>query len=699
MKWWTAGDDEAVLMQERYQDESNANDDDPMISGEDAHGAPISDSALDPPRTIGEGVSVAPVSDSAVGSPLVRPTVPVQVLGFAVHEFAEAVSSLTDSEEMVLALVHPLVQVYSIPRTEQLAYVGHVCNFRQKTAAFISSLPITPEDMPFVMVRPRNFKNQQKRGSPFKIDVGKVRKAYVWLKKFNPYYRDIEWVSSAEEAWREDEVQIGTVREEDFDLDDHLQISREAFLEWLDRGSSHTHASDGGFAIAARARDLFDSKGEDHEQDPWNQVRTLAASTFGKPPLRMAATLEVARLAVLLGSEEVLQLDLAPDLTINEMAAALRALAVDEWPDDLHLLCAEVNLIQEELSQDAPVQTVGGVSAAQPDDDIGLRQGSLDAMADEIAKTFADPDEAQDETADDTERVPASGSTPSGGDNQAQKLKYPRVSPPEVEDAMGQAVREDKPGYIAQAFPKLFPFGTGDFHDLRQYFPKLLSFEEWGRFVMLWHDGRFSRHSRIRYWLLDTSLRLMTPGMKRTFFKTREAASDFTLADMEDKATRRNLVQQMSSATSKLPGSVGERRKMRQELESMVHQLETETADNGENAGAGRLPAGFCTLTCAVYKWEQLHSTILKTYPPGSASEICAREHYQQWRALPHGSSEKEQAMKKAYYMLALQNPSVVAWYCALKLEMAVHLVQELVTRMLQSDVVPGRGQAMELLA
>ena len=384
-------------------------------------------------------------------------------------------------------------------------------------------------------------------------------------------------------------------------------------------------------------------------------------------------------------------------------------------------------------------------------------------MADEIAKTFADPAAAPDEAADDTERmsasgsirqatshdpdgvvadesaaglevervpasgstrqieasqnphlqtddqsradhtaaerVSASGSTPAGGDNQAQKLKYPRVSPPEVEDAMGQAVQEDEPGYIAKAFPKLFPFGTGDFHDLRQHFPKLLSFEEWGRFVMLWHDGRFSRHSRFRYWLLDTSLRLMTPGMKRTFLKTREAASDVTLADLEDKSTRRNLVQQMSSATSKLPGSVGERRKMRQELESMVHQLETESADNGENAGAGRIPAGFCTLTCAIYKWEQLHSTILKTYPPGSASEVCAREHYQQWRALPHGSVEKEQAMKKAYYALALQNPSVVAWYCALKLEMAVHLVQELVTRMLQSDVVPGRTQAMALLS
>ena len=110
-----------------------------------------------------------------------------------------------------------------------------------------------------------------------------------------------------------------------------------------------------------------------------------------------------------------------------------------------------------------------------------------------------------------------------------------------------------------------------------QHFSKLLSFEEWGRFVMMWHDGRSMRHSRFRYWLLDTTLRMMTPTMKRTFFKTREAATEYSLADLEDKETRKNLVQQMPSATSKLPGSVGERRKMRQELEAMVHQIETDS--------------------------------------------------------------------------------------------------------------------------
>jgi hypothetical protein len=78
----------------------------------------------------------------------------------------------------------------------------------------------------------------------------------------------------------------------------------------------------------------------------------------------------------------------------------------------------------------------------------------------------------------------------------------------------------------------------------------------------------------------------MTPQMQRTFFRTREAATK-TLEELNDKAVRKNLIQQMSTVTSGLPGSVGERRKMRHELESMVQQIEAETADNDENGGAG----------------------------------------------------------------------------------------------------------------
>ena len=86
-----------------------------------------------------------------------------------------------------------------------------------------------------------------------------------------------------------------------------------------------------------------------------------------------------------------------------------------------------------------------------------------------------------------------------------------------------------------------------------------------------------------------------------------------------DSKVRHELVQQMSSVSNVIPGTVGERREMRQELEAMVHQVEAETADLGMNAGAGRIPAGFCTLTCAVYKWAQLHETVMKSYPSGGS--------------------------------------------------------------------------------
>ena len=60
--------------------------------------------------------------------------------------------------------------------------------------------------------------------------------------------------------------------------------------------------------------------------------------------------------------------------------------------------------------------------------------------------------------------------------------------------------------------------------------------------------------------------------------RTRQALQEDTLETVMDRHVRRELVQQMSSATSAIPGSIGERRNMRAELEAMVHQLEAETA-------------------------------------------------------------------------------------------------------------------------
>ena len=92
-----------------------------------------------------------------------RALVATAVLGRSLTIIAPPLAKLSDFEEMVLALVHPLVQVYTIPSTGELAYVGHVCNFRQHVSHFLSSLPTLPQDMPFVLVRPRRAPHQQDR--------------------------------------------------------------------------------------------------------------------------------------------------------------------------------------------------------------------------------------------------------------------------------------------------------------------------------------------------------------------------------------------------------------------------------------------------------------------------------------------------------------------------------------------------------
>ena len=119
----------------------------------------------------------------------------------------------------------------------------------------------------------------------------------------------------------------------------------------------------------------------------------------------------------------------------------------------------------------------------------------------------------------------------------------PCMDPPEVEDQLGQAIREDTPGYIPKVLPKLIPYGTGDYHCDKPGLHPTFRFEEWGRYVMLWHDGRFLRHTRFRYWLLDTMLRLLVPVVQRTFFRMRKACEDYTLGSLTDRAKRRELVQ------------------------------------------------------------------------------------------------------------------------------------------------------------
>ena len=300
--------------------------------------------------------------------------------------------------------------------------------------------------------------------------------------------------------------------------------------------------------------------------------------------------------------------------------------------------------------------------------------------------------EDQPADTDDADRLDIVADLLSTADNQkplsaADKKMLPRIDAPFVEDSFEQAVKEDTPGYIACAFPKLFPFGTGDYHSSKGAAIGKLDFASWGKYVMQYHDQRFMRHNRFRYFFLSTWLRMKIPGVQSVFWKIHSELGDLRLEHLQDNALRKKIVQQMTTATANIPGSLGEKRYMRQCLEAMVDQKEQETADIGENMGRGRLPAGFCTLTCAVYRWSCLHDVILQSYDQKD------REQWLTWKTI-EDESEREIKKRAIYYKLALQNPGIVAWFCALKLETLVHLTVKLLSRNIAEDVVPGKLQA-----
>ena len=301
------------------------------------------------------------------------------VIGLSIEEFAPAVAALSDHEEMVLTLVHPLVQVYTIPRTGQLAYVGHICNFRQRVTEFLSRLPVMPGDMPFVQVRPRKYKGHSPGKALFKVDVRKLKLAFDWLKQHNPYYYHVEWREDAAAAWEADDVEIGVTREATELAGEGLAVSSACFQKWMQRAQSEARAGDGGYPIGQRVfAMLMDASGEDasYVDDGnmlWNLVRRVVAQVFGRNVYRMATSLPQDILLVALSARGVVDLGLPQDQAPLDMLRALRSMddAGDASPLELSMFCAELDAVMLELPQEEPeVVHTGSTAAMEVGDDV-----------------------------------------------------------------------------------------------------------------------------------------------------------------------------------------------------------------------------------------------------------------------------------------------------------------------------------------
>ena len=80
------------------------------------------------------------------------------------------------------------------------------------------------------------------------MNVIKLRHAFEWLRKYNPYYRDVEWREDWAQEWLQEDVDVGATREEDFADGHEVSLSKEAFEIWMQLVLENRESGDDGSA-------------------------------------------------------------------------------------------------------------------------------------------------------------------------------------------------------------------------------------------------------------------------------------------------------------------------------------------------------------------------------------------------------------------------------------------------------------------
>ena len=95
--------------------------------------------------------------------------------------------------------------------------------------------------------------------APFRVDVSKLRTAFLWLKQNHPYYLDVEWRDDWAEEWKKEDVDIGSTRDEDMDDGQSLVLTRESFEVWMQWVERENEVCADGFQMGKRLLALCES--------------------------------------------------------------------------------------------------------------------------------------------------------------------------------------------------------------------------------------------------------------------------------------------------------------------------------------------------------------------------------------------------------------------------------------------------------
>src|SRR5579859_661171 len=183
-------------------------------------------------------------------------------------------------------------------------------------------------------------------------------------------------------------------------------------------------------------------------------------------------------------------------------------------------------------------------------------------------------------------------------------------SPVQMPTMGGQPVNEyTMEGYIAMAFPTLFPTGAADLCDAvnrreevktAEYFKSLLTYK----------DGRFGSHpryvclwsrltSRFVFFALNTKLRAEAEREAKLFIKTTPGAADLTVEELRqrlDSERKDSFLKSVRRSIDWIPGLTPFWQRHRSQLIQMIEQIGS--------------PHLFFTLSAADLHWPQLHRII-----------------------------------------------------------------------------------------
>ena len=468
-------------------------------------------------------------------------------------------TALSPVEEALVSPVLVMTSVLMLPKGGQLGYRGGVINFVNDVVKIATTLPRRADDCGLVF-----YSLVDKAGNTRLERVRRevVRRLLLFFKEHNQWMKELNIDEKAlqdlpedghlpstrknvldpdggpdtEYASREDDVVDGEAEQEgDDDLTKRCRKvsvnNRGLLLSWL-RSDSHL--------LAGHVRKLLSIRHqlEVQEEDVADQVvHTLLQTPY--TDTHMSAT-SVQRLSELLVAGDWLAgLDIQLDEATEEDRSSLDSLVFRT------LLLDELQEVVSRYGVDMPEGELG-----QPGG--GMKKRNIHPK-DDIAESLKEVLEGRAEG------------------TQADPVPIPTV------DVTAPINEDDKrPQLMAQAFPVLFPLGHGYFMDPRFHCNSPLDHAQWRTCVMQHYDGRFARHPRFPYYMLNTHLRKTGHVQANLFMKDEgKKGKHWTVGDLRalDGKGRAAVFANLNKFGSTLRNTPAFWAKMRQQLTAMFDQL------------------------------------------------------------------------------------------------------------------------------